>query len=92
MFLFLIVCFVWRYVGIKCNIIHGLFHRMLLFFKCAVPGIPNLNLPDVCTSTPAYASAFCREHCELLNREAPAIKTNLKEFLQHCNTTTDEGT
>ena len=57
---------------------------MLLFFKCAVPGIPNLNLPDVCTSTSAYASAFCREHCELLNREAPAIKTNLKEFLQHC--------
>ena len=72
--------------------LHGLLHRMLLCFKCAVPGIPNLNLPDVCASTPAYASAFCQEHCQLLNREVPAIKTNLKEFLQHYNTTTDEGT
>ena len=64
---------------------------MCFCFKCAVPGIPNINLPDVCTSAPAYGSAFCQEHCELLNREVPGIKTNLKELLQYCNATSDEG-
>ena len=54
--------------------------------RCSVPGIPNLNLPDVCTSTPAYGNAFCEEHCELLHNEAPDFPT---DFLKHCKTNTE---
>ena len=47
-------------------------------------GIPALNLPDVCTSSPERGKAFCTEHCLLLQRDAPDVPLELREFLKFC--------
>ena len=49
-----------------------------------VAGFPTLNLPDVCTDSPVRGKAFCRNHCALLEREAPDVPTDLRGFLQFC--------
>ena len=54
------------------------------FVQQSVQGIPALNLPDVCTASPERNKAFCSEHCQLLNRDAPNVPTGLKDFLKFC--------
>lgn len=46
--------------------------------------MPALNLPDVCTASPARGKAFCHEHCELLQHDAPHVPLGLKDFLKFC--------
>lgn len=43
-----------------------------------------LNLPDVCTDSPVRGKAFCQDHCDLLEKEAPDVPTDLREFLKFC--------
>ena len=48
-----------------------------------------LNLPDVCTESPAHGQAFCHEHCEFLQQQAPDVPTGLRDFLQFCGALND---
>ena len=61
-------------------------HTFIAFFllQRSVRGIPALNLPDVCTASPERNKAFCSEHCQVLNRDAPNVPTGLKDFLKFC--------
>ena len=44
--------------------------------------MPLLNLPCVCMEQPATGKAFCKEHCEMLEKENPNLPTKLREFLE----------
>ena len=66
-------------------------HTTCLLLQHFVEGIPRLNMPDVCTESPAHGKAFCDAHCEYLLSEAPGVPTGLKEFLKYCEVVT-EGT
>jgi hypothetical protein len=55
-----------------------------ILFQQSVEDIPALNLPDVCTMSPERGKAFCRQHCELLQRDAPDVPLGLKDFLKFC--------
>lgn len=44
-----------------------------------------LNLPDVCTSSPERRKAFCSEHCQLLQENAPDVPLELRGFLDYCD-------
>ena len=55
-----------------------------MILQQTVEGIPALNLPDVCTASPECGKAFCSEHCKLLQRDAPTVPVELKEFLKFC--------
>ena len=46
--------------------------------------MPALSLPDVCTASPERGKAFCHEHCELLQCDAPHVPLGLKDFLKFC--------
>ena len=38
----------------------------------------------MCTASPERGKAFCMEHCTLLQRDAPTVPTDIKEFLKFC--------
>ena len=48
-----------------------------------VIGMPTLNLPDVCTESPAHGKAFCPSHCVLLEEKAPGVPIGLRDFLKY---------
>ena len=39
-------------------------------------------IPNVCTNSPAYGQAFCKQHCEIV--VAMGYQTGLGEFLKSC--------
>ena len=39
-------------------------------------------IPNVCTNSPAYSQAFCKQHCEIVT--ATGYKTGLRDFLKSC--------
>ena len=45
--------------------------------------MPTLNLPDVCTESPAHGKAFCTSHCALLEEKAPGVPIGLRDFLKY---------
>ena len=53
-----------------------------VFMQHTVKDLPALNLPDVCTETPAYGQAFCQEDCDFLSQQAPDVPTALRDFLR----------
>ena len=55
---------------------------LYVFMQHTVKDLPALNLPDVCTETPAYGQAFCQEHCDFLSQQAPNVPTGLRDFLR----------
>ena len=57
---------------------------LYVFMQHTVKDLPALNLPDVCTETPAYGQAFCQEHCNFLSQQAPDVPTGLRDFLRFC--------
>ena len=57
---------------------------LYVFMQHTVKDLPALNLPDVCTETPAYGQAFCQEHCDFLSQQAPDVPTGLRDFLRFC--------
>ena len=61
--------------------------QVSLITQYIVEQIPALNMPDVCTNAPVHGKAFCKHHCEVLERRTPPIPTGLREFLEHCHTT-----
>ena len=66
-----------------------LMYLSLMLFYClslqnCVAQIPNLNLPDVCTLSAERGKALCREHCQLLEAQAPEVPTGLRDFLKYC--------
>ena len=60
------------------------FHLYILQY--AVNAVPGINLPNVCTAPPGHGKAFCHEHCELLESQAPNVPTGLRDFLKYCGT------
>lgn len=63
-----------------------MFYMYIVHLQQSVARIPSLNLPDVCTASPERSKAFCAEHCQLLQKEAPDVPTGLKDFLKFCGT------
>ena len=47
-------------------------------------GIPQLNLPDVCTESPVRGHAFCSAHCKFIMEQHSEVPTVLRGFLMHC--------
>ena len=39
-------------------------------------------IPNVCTNSPAYGQAFCKEHCEIISNMG--YPTGLRDFLKSC--------
>ena len=39
-------------------------------------------IPNVCTNSPAYGQAFCKQHCEIV--VAMGYQMGLREFLKSC--------
>ena len=53
----------------------------------AVQGLPNLSLPDICTNSPLYGKAFCKDHCDVLEKHCPEVPLEVKAFLKYCGMT-----
>lgn len=68
----------WYMSGIVC----------CLQIQHCVADIPNLGLPDVCTATPLRGKAFCADHCQILQEQAPDVPTDLRAFLKYCGVST----
>lgn len=54
-------------------------------------GLPALNMPHVCTASPAFKQVFCPEHCQLLQNETPPIPTDLRSLFDYCKHKAYEG-
>ena len=50
----------------------------------SIQGFPTVNLPDVCTNSPMYGRAFCKDHCDFLSHNAPDAPLSLRDFLVFC--------
>lgn len=57
--------------------------------KAGLPGLPALNMPDVCTEQLLPKSAFCVKHFEVA--ESKGYPTTIREFLKYCGVSQTEG-
>ena len=55
-------------------------------------GLPLVNYPDVCTSSPLHGMAFCQEHIDFLSSQHPGIPTDIRGFLKYCGVLKDSDT
>ena len=66
---------------------YSMYMYLFLISQYIVEQIPALNMLDVCTNAPMHGKAFCKEHCDMLERQTVPIPTGLREFLKHCHVT-----
>jgi hypothetical protein len=45
--------------------------------------MPLLNYPNVCTAPSSYGKAFCKEHCDVV--EKAGYPSDIRAFLQSCS-------
>ena len=57
--------------------------------KAGLPGLPNLNFPDVCIEQLNPGLAFCKQHCDVA--EAKGYPTRIKDFLKFCGVLHSSG-
>lgn len=50
--------------------------------NAGLPGLPALNMPNVCTEQLQPRSAFCPQHHEVA--AARGYPTTIREFLRYC--------
>lgn len=53
--------------------------------KAGLPGLPALNIPNVCTEQLQPKSAFCPKHHEVA--ASRGYPTTIRDFLKHCGVT-----